>query len=33
MKKFVKLLIQAAELHGKAQPEYAYFVKEIKGQK
>ncbi|MBA9026690.1 MULTISPECIES: hypothetical protein [Bacillaceae] len=32
MKKFIKLVVEAAELHGKAQPEYAYFMKNIKGQ-
>jgi hypothetical protein len=33
MKKFIKLLVEAIELHGKAQPEYAAFIKNIKKQK
>jgi hypothetical protein len=33
MKKFVKLLIEAIELHGKAHPEYTSFIENIKKQK
>ncbi len=33
MKKFVKLLAEAVELHGNAHPEYAYMMKKIRGNK